>query len=74
MLIAFPLQQWLHGPASMLGYTYEYIACLLSVRSLSCRIPGTWTLSSSFYQLRIYNHLNRFRRFMARMEYYFNSG
>jgi hypothetical protein len=54
ILIAFLLQQWFHGPASMLRYTYEYIA---RVRSESCRIPGTWTLSSSFYELRIYNHL-----------------
>jgi len=72
ILIAFPLQQWLYGPASMLRYTY--IAYLLNVRSLFCRIPGTWTLSSSFYQLRIHNHLSRFRRYMPRVDYYFNSG
>jgi len=71
-LIAFPLQQWLHGPASML--LYKYFACLLNVRSLSCRIPGTRTFFSSFYQLRIHNHLSKFHRYMPRVEYSFNLG
>jgi hypothetical protein len=31
MLIAFPLQQWLHERASMLRYTY--VACLVSRRN-----------------------------------------
>ena len=29
ILIAFPLQQWLHERATMLRYTYSYIACLV---------------------------------------------
>jgi acyl carrier protein phosphodiesterase len=65
---ALPLQQWVHGRASISRYTD--IACLVNVLSMSCRIPGKWTLSYSFYQLRIHNHVNSFRRYMPRVEYF----
>ena len=41
MLTAFPLQQWLHERASMLGYTY--IACLASV------LPSVSLFLTSFF-------------------------
>jgi len=34
ILIAFPLQQWLHERASMFLYTKEYIACLVAMVSV----------------------------------------
>jgi hypothetical protein len=36
ILISFPLQQWLYGRASVLGYTY--IACIVVVQLGSFRI------------------------------------
>ena len=41
ILIAFPLQQWLHIHASMLRYTY--IACLL-LRSLLSHVLRYWII------------------------------
>ena len=35
ILIAFPLQQWLHEHASMLRYSYSYTACLVDNSKLT---------------------------------------
>jgi len=43
ILIAFPLQQWMHGSASLLRYTY--IACLVcSVKRNFCKCSWTFFL------------------------------
>ena len=39
ILIAFPLQQWLHKRSSKLRYTY--IACIVSNREAQCLLRGT---------------------------------
>jgi hypothetical protein len=54
ILIAFPLQQWLHESASMLRYTYS--ACLVNVRA-----DGTcnyhWTLKVTITNIFTGTHI-----------------
>ena len=38
ILIAFPLQQWLHDRALMLRYTYFHVLCILFLKTKDRRV------------------------------------
>jgi hypothetical protein len=51
IIIAFPLQQWLHEGVTMLRHTYSTVC-------LSCKLPSPFTLGSiKFIKIAFYNEV-----------------
>jgi hypothetical protein len=64
ILIAFPLQQWLHERASML--TYTYIACLIFIS----RNTSVWLMILKFSMLQECRALNKLQTVAAVSSYH----